>query len=198
MAFQVGTDGPADPATTGYTMNHFAMIVNDINATRHFYGDILGMRHIFTFQATPDYSITYMGYPSGVKNGTGYQTGEEMLAEKNNREGLVEFLYLNKGNSNEFGKVPPTTAARNTFSHVGLVVPDVLQAQQRLNSFGVEIVKGVGKDLSTNAGVAQAYGLGEDAMEDQVIAQGIKTIGFEKFLLVADPDGNLVEIQQQS
>lgn len=195
-AFDIGADGPADPATIGYTINHFALVVNDINATQHFYGDILGMRHVFTFHATNDYSITYMGHTSGGKNGTGYQTGEEMLTEKNNREGLMEFLYW-KGR-NESDTVPAATAVRNTFSHIGLIVPDIMQVQQRLESYGVEILKAVGDDLSVDSIIPQAYGLGQNAMEDEAVTEGFRAIGFQDYLFVTDPDGNLLEIQQQN
>jgi hypothetical protein len=58
-AFVLGDDGPADPATLGYTLNHMALVVNDMEAMMHFYGKILGMRHIFTYHATPKYDIVY-------------------------------------------------------------------------------------------------------------------------------------------
>jgi lactoylglutathione lyase len=94
----IGTDGPAPPATIGYTINHFALLVNNLTATRHFYGDILGMRHIFTFQASPTYSVMYMGHAQGGKNGIGYMTGAELFAQKDNIEGLIEFVYLETNN----------------------------------------------------------------------------------------------------
>ena len=34
----------------------------------------------------------YMSLSHGGKNGTGYQTGEELTREKNNSEGLIEFI----------------------------------------------------------------------------------------------------------
>lgn len=92
--FIIGTDGPADPATLGYTLNHVALQVQNITATRAFYGEVLGFRHVFTFVESDNYTITYMGYPSGGKNGTGYQTGEEMLREQRNTEGLIEFIWV--------------------------------------------------------------------------------------------------------
>jgi lactoylglutathione lyase len=87
-----GTDGPADPATIGFTIGHFALLVNDLAATRHFYGDALGLRHIFTYNSSEEYTIMYMGHAQGGKNGTGYQTGEEMFSEVFNMEGLIEFI----------------------------------------------------------------------------------------------------------
>lgn len=105
----IGTDGPAPPATIGYTINHFALLVNNLTATRRFYGDILGMRHIFTFQASPTYSVMYMGHAQGGKNGTGYMTGAELFAQKDNIEGLIEFVYLETNNvRNTIPSLPPT------------------------------------------------------------------------------------------
>lgn len=88
----VGTDGPADAATVGFTIGHLALLVNDLQATRRFYGDALGMRHIFTYNSSEEYTIMYMGHAQGGKNGTGYQTGEDMFSEVYNMEGLIEFI----------------------------------------------------------------------------------------------------------
>lgn len=188
----IGTDCPADPATTGYTLNHIALIVNNITATRTFYGDVLGMRHIFTFHASDKYDITYMGYSHGGKNGTGFQTGQQLYDEKTNIEGLMEFLSLRDATN-----VTASTARVNTFSHVGLIVPDIVKAQDRMQQYGVKIVKGLGANPQPGDPVSQAYGLGNDVAEAMAALAGIKQIGFENFLLVEDPDGNLVEIQQQ-
>lgn len=60
--FTVGTDGPADPATLGFWTNHIGLNVGNLTASKEFYGDVLGMRHIFTIQFTESYSETYMGF----------------------------------------------------------------------------------------------------------------------------------------
>lgn len=93
-SFETGSDGPADPATLGYTINHFSLISSDLEKTRCFYGDVLGMRHIYTYHASPNYTIMYMGHAQGGKNGTGFMTGEELLSEKDNMVGLIEFVNL--------------------------------------------------------------------------------------------------------
>lgn len=192
-AFQIGNDGPADPATSGYTLNHFSLLVNDISATKHFYGDVLGMREIFTFHASSNYEIVYMGFSHGGKNGTGYQTGEELYAEKTNIEGLIEFLSLKTG-----PELVPSTKTANTFSHIGMVVPDVQQTEARMRQFGVNILKPVGEEIDPDSAAATAYGFGSNLQEARAAATGIEAIGFANFLLVTDPDGNLVEIQNQS
>ena len=178
-------------------MNHFSLLVNDIDATMHFYGKVLGMRHIFTYHATPTYDIVYMGYSHGGKNGTGFQTGQELYREKPNIEGLIEFLYL-KDCNNTVKDLEPTTKRVNTFSHVGLVVPDVKKAQDRMEEDGVEILKPIGKDVEPGSGAAMAYRFGAQDLGDASAAAAFDAIGFKYFLLAADPDGNVVEIQQQT
>lgn len=90
--FIQGNDGPADPATLGYTLNHHALLVSNLTTTRDFYGDVLGMRHIFTFELNPNWSLMFMGHAQGGKNGTGFQDATTMELERGNREGLLEFL----------------------------------------------------------------------------------------------------------
>ena len=91
----VGTDGPAPLETRGYSINHFALISNDLNATRKFYGNILGMRHVFTYDASDRFSLMYMSYAHGGKNGTGFMSGCELYTEKANLDGLIEFIHVN-------------------------------------------------------------------------------------------------------
>jgi lactoylglutathione lyase len=92
--FVTGSDGPADTETLGYTINHFSLISSDLDKTRCFYGDVLGMRHIYTYHASPNFTIMYMGHAQGGKNETGFMTGEELLSEKDNMGGLIEFVNL--------------------------------------------------------------------------------------------------------
>ena len=200
-AFTIGNDSYADPATVGYTLNHFAVNVIDIDATMHFYGKILGMRHIFTFHASPAYEIIYMGYSHGGKNGTGFQSGNELYNEKNNIEGLIEFLYL-KDCDNGTSSVPkPSTKRPNTFSHIGLIVPDIMATQSRMEQYGVNILKRAGDSVKPETpkgrDIANAFGFGSSQEEAKAALAGIKVLGFNEFLIVTDPDGNLLEIQPQ-
>lgn len=88
-----GNDPPADPATQSYFINHIALLVSDLNRTREWYSTVLGMRHIFTMELSPEYALMYMGHSQAGRNGMGYQTGAEMARDKNNMAGLVEFQY---------------------------------------------------------------------------------------------------------
>lgn len=64
-----------------------------------------------------------MGYSHGGKNGTGYQTGSELFAQKTNIEGLLEMTHFKRSEGNSSAdEVEPSTKMANTFSHVGLVV----------------------------------------------------------------------------
>lgn len=197
-AFKLGDDGPADLETLGYTLNHFGLAVNDMDAMKYFYGEVLGMRTLFTFQASPEYEIVYMGYSHGGKNGTGYQTGSELFAQKTNIEGLLELTSFTPNATGAADKLEPSTKRANTFSHVGLIVPDIQQTQARLERYGVTILKASGTTLEYNSPGAEAFGFGEASKSEADSAiEGTLSIGFQDFLLAADPDGNLVEIQVQ-
>jgi lactoylglutathione lyase len=187
----IGDDGPADPETLGYSVNHFSLNSNNLTATQEFYGGILGMRHLFTYHASEDMAVMYMGYPEGGKNGTGFQTGQQMLDEKNNREGLIEFVYI-RGQE----RLTASSEVPNTFSHIGLIVPDIKATQERMDRMGAKIVKRIGKKPKVQGLIANAYGM-TDLKKAKAALPGILQLGFTEFLIVADPDGNLFEVQQQ-
>lgn len=110
-----GIDGPADPATASYFINHVGFVVSNLTATRDWYGEVLGMRHVFTVDLSSEYSskftvfgkgngtvlkncvnfevVMYMAHSQAGRNGRGYQTGAELERNKNNLGGLVEFVY---------------------------------------------------------------------------------------------------------
>jgi lactoylglutathione lyase len=165
----LGTDGPADVATNGYNLNHFGLIINNITSTLHFYGKILGICHIFIFHASPSFDIIYMGYSHGGKNGTAYQTGEQLYSQKTNSEGLIEFIYPKDATA----RLVSSTMKANTFSHVGIVVPNVRQAEERMKEFGVVILKGVGESPSPDDLAAKAFGLGDSVQVAEAALHGI-------------------------
>lgn len=196
--FVIGNDGPAPAATLGFAINHFGLLTMNLGAMKQFYGDILGMRHIFDILVTPEFTVTYMGYTQGGRNGTGFQSGAELARDKNNLYGLIELVQFNVSDDH----LEASTKRTNTFGHVGLIVPDVEKAQSYLAENGVPILKRVKEPITEFTGPVQnAFGIGEYAGEHiaakkaLVAAQGV--IGLEMFLIIEDPDGNLVEIQQQ-
>lgn len=199
--FTLGDDGPADPATIGYNINHVALNVYDLDKAMHFYSKVLGMRHIFTYDISPFLELVYMGFSVGGKNGTGFQTGEELYKQKDNTAGLVEFLHR-KTPCNEtvpHEPLPASPKVPNTLCHIGLIVPDIMATQQRMKNFGVTILKEVGADPAPKGLIANAFGVGDVSDEAGVeIVTGLEAIGFKFALIVQDPDGNIIEIFEQS
>ncbi|KAL4995557.1 Glyoxalase/Bleomycin resistance protein/Dihydroxybiphenyl dioxygenase [Aspergillus recurvatus] len=196
--FQIGKDGPAPPETLGYFINHIGLLTTNLPALKRFYGDILGMRQIFDLRPTPEFTITYMGYSQGGRNGTGFQTGAELNFAKNNLAGLLEIVQFNVSDDTLLGSLNRT----NTFGHIGLIVPDIVKAQEYLISNGVEVVKPYRETIETFTGpVNNAFGIGEYAgthyAAKQALMEAQGLIGFPRLVMIADPDGNLVEIQQQ-
>jgi lactoylglutathione lyase len=196
--FTVGTDGPAHPETLGFFLNHLSLIVSNLTASKEFYGNVLGMRHMFTAQLSPHYSVTYMGHAQGGRNGTGFQTGEELLRNKNNAAGLLEFQFLD-GAADQEERVASTRRS-NTFSHLGLIVPSLEKAQEWFDSHGVNVTKRIGETAGENESVRNALGIGEAALTNQteegLLEQGQEMVGFPQLLVVEDPDGNMIEVQQ--
>ncbi|PQE29859.1 lactoylglutathione lyase protein [Rutstroemia sp. NJR-2017a WRK4] len=173
--FIPGADGPADPATLGYTLNHHALL---------FYGDVLGMRHLFTFEVNPHSSLMFMRHAQGGKNGTGFQDADTMFMERRNREGLMEFLSY-------------ATRPHSSFSHLGLIVPDIQAAQARMEAKGVNIVKRVGDAVDPNSSIPAALGF-PDIMAFEEGIPGLRALGFYGNMIIADSDGNLLEVIQQN
>jgi lactoylglutathione lyase len=92
FTYTQGTDGPPDLATLGYFVNHIGLLVSNSTASREWYSKVLGMRHVFTFDNAGLLKITYMAHVQGGRNGTGFQTGPELVRDKNNLAGLVELI----------------------------------------------------------------------------------------------------------
>ncbi|KAL4862322.1 hypothetical protein BDV12DRAFT_178968 [Aspergillus spectabilis] len=196
----IGNDGPADLETKGYNIYHTGLNVRNLEASKYFYGEILGMRHVFTIQYTPSFSLTYMGFAQGGRNGTGFQTGAELLREKNNSGGMVKLLYFDKSPQDI---LTPSTTETNTFSNLGLVVPDIQAAQERLDRYGVKTVKRLGeKTAAFDSALANATNIGPGSAGDRgeidALIEGLLRTDFENIIFVEDPDGNLIEVVSQN
>jgi lactoylglutathione lyase len=161
------------------------------------------LHHHHPNQSTPlinlqeHFSVSYMGHSHGGRNGTGYQTSETMTIEKNNREGMLEILSL------EYPKwdMPAGIKTPNTFSHIGMVVPNITETQIRLEAMGANIYKKSGQEFEIEGAFADAAGFTQagDAIskeERDLILQSMRPIN-KALLFVADPDGTIIEVQNQ-
>ncbi|KAK4901728.1 hypothetical protein LTR27_001500 [Elasticomyces elasticus] len=190
----LGTDSPADQEVTGFHINHVGLNVRNLTASKEFYGTVLGMRHIITIQYTPSYSLTYMGFAQGGRNGTGFQTGTELLAQKNNVDGQIKLFHF----SDSENALPASTKQTNTFANIGLVVPDVQAAQNWFERHGVKIIKRIGETIvPADSPLANATNIGpastSDAAQRDAVVMGLITTDFENILFLEDPDGRCYE-----
>jgi lactoylglutathione lyase len=193
----LGPDVPADPATTGYFINHFSLNVRNVTESIKFYNEAFGLRHIFTQYLSPRLSVTYIGHSYGGRNGSAFQTSAELNAQKNTIQGLIELFQFDSPTGEH---LPASSKSPSTFSHIGMVVPDILAAQERLKSMGANIIKESGAELPKEGPLANAFGLQDLALLDPAEADAIHQLlsfGNLPLMYVTDPDGNVVEIQPE-
>ncbi|KAL2680541.1 hypothetical protein Neosp_008143 [[Neocosmospora] mangrovei] len=196
----LGSDAASDPATIGYNINHLCLNVRNLTASMDFYSRVFGLRELFHLEATESYTIAYMGYSHGGKNGTGYQTTLELNREKNNAQGLLELIHINVPDN----YLPSSGESPNTFGHVGMIVPDIEAAQARLDTFpDVRVLKRTGEGLSFGTEIGNATSLSPAVVAQlKPVEQAalIKTLSKlnSALIYVTDPDGNLVELQPQN
>ncbi|KAI1371204.1 hypothetical protein F4677DRAFT_317159 [Hypoxylon crocopeplum] len=195
----LGPEG-SDPATTGYFMNHFSFNVRNLTTIADFYIQVFGFRKLFTMRVSPHYSITYLGHSNGGKNGTGYQTTEELIRDQHNNEGLLELLFLDTPNTRE--NVTSSTERTNTFSHAGIIVPDIMAAQARLREFGVTIFKGVGETMPSGSPLNIAGGFTDAGISQLDSGEYESILGYftelnKNVIFAADPEGNFLEVMPQ-
>lgn len=198
-----GPDEYPAPATLGFNINHFSLLVGDLDASIAFYTDLLGMRRLFTYHGSEHFKIAYLGYPSGGRNGTGYQTPLELFRDKNNMQGLLEFVYIAPEITDPPAERPLASSVRtNSFSHVGLVVPDLDAARERFRENNITILADVGETPAPEHVllIVNAYGAGllpegsEDVVEGMM--QAMMGSG-QDIMIIQDPDGNIIEVQPQ-
>ncbi|KAM0286471.1 hypothetical protein ACHAQH_000897 [Verticillium albo-atrum] len=135
----------------------------------------------------------------GGRNGTGYQTTKELNRQKNNIEGLLELIHVDV----PVHDLSASSITPNTFAHIGMVVPDIEATQARLDAYpGINILKRSGAELQREGGIANATSLGPEAVaqpdqeEVDLILSVLRPLN-KPLIFVADPDGNLIEIQPQ-
>ena len=192
-----GDDKPSDPATTGYFINHLCINARNATETINWYNRAFGLRLMFSLQVSEHFSISYMGHSHGGRNGTGYQTSEEITRQKNNIEGLLEILSLDFPGWD----LPASIKVPSTFSHIGMVVPNIVDTQKRLEAMGANILKATGAPFTIDGPFADVTGFTQagDAISQAEIDTILRTLKplNEPLLFVADPDGNIIEVQNQ-
>ena len=102
------------------------------------------------------------------EHGTAYQTTNELNRNKNNMEGLLELISFTRPSQD---KQEPSTKVTNTFSHFGIIVPDVKAAQDRFDQFGWPILARAGDQGAFPAELLNSYGLGELPLDDPEAAR---------------------------
>lgn len=88
---------------------------------------------------------------------------------------------------------------------MGLIVPDLAVAQARFDELGVTSLKrhneltvfdsATGSDIVAGAWGFENFKDPETQERIQEGLAGITAIGFKDFIIIADPDGNLYEVQ---
>ncbi|KAJ6096529.1 hypothetical protein N7486_007275 [Penicillium sp. IBT 16267x] len=192
---------PLDRATKDYRLNHLALRITDPARSLHFYIDLLGMRVVFNMNAGP-FTIYYLGHPPPDTD-TDTEGGVEKWAETTSQmpvltrtSGLLELFHVHGTEDGEDvvvsnGNVPPHLG----FSHLGFTVPDVGAAVERLRGAGVEILKEPG--VCTRESVPLSEWEAERGVGRGEIHANYAWF-FEKFAMVADPDGYMVELTPQN
>lgn len=130
------------PETEGYVFNQTMMRIKDPEKSLDFYTRVLGMRLVrrldFEEMKFTLYFLTYLDdrqaatVPADDAHRTTFIFGREAMLELTHNWGTEDdpdFSYHN-GNDEPQG-----------FGHIGVAVPDVYQAAERLEKLGVEFVK---------------------------------------------------------
>ncbi|KAJ5923672.1 hypothetical protein N7454_008917 [Penicillium verhagenii] len=186
-----------DPATNNYRLNHFALRITDPARSLHFYVDLLGMRVVFSMNAGP-FTIYYLGHPPPDTELTDEGVGKwaentSQMPVLTRTKGLLELFHV-RGTENDEGisngNIPPNLG----FAHLGFTVPDVGAAVERLRADGVAVLKEPGVCTRESVPLSEweaERGIGRGEIHENYAAV------FEKFGMVADPDGYMVELTPQ-
>lgn len=131
-----------DPDTDRYRLNHTMVRIKDPERSLDFYTRALGMRLVrrLDFQEMK-FTLYFLGYltdadaaevPSDDAKRTTFAFGREALLELTHNWGDEDEPELQFHNGNEEPK---------GYGHIGISVPDVHSAAERLEAFGAEFVK---------------------------------------------------------
>ncbi|KAK4447959.1 Glyoxalase/bleomycin resistance protein/ dioxygenase [Podospora aff. communis PSN243] len=194
--FPITTPGPPippSPSTAGYFLNHAALNVRNLTASITWYRDMLGYQLLFTHRVSPRYTVAYLAHSVLSDDATWPKTVEELTADmmSGRARGLLELLHFEYDGGRE--KRQDGGGVRSVFRHLGLIVPDMMAAQERMEGLGADMIKRVGEEVDFEGPVGVAFGeeFAERYAEDaELITQALMGV-----LLVLDLDGNMVEVQ---
>jgi len=180
----------AQPGTQdGPILNHVAIKVTSVAASKAFYADILGMKELFTIN-TGRFTAHYLGSSFSSE-----ESSKDILASLGTRSGLLELIHKEKHatdavrdstwSSEKAGFDLVAPKERQGFVHLGYRVPDVAATLERARQGGWQILKDI-NEISVSEGVlpgrsTKAQPLGEWTPG---FLHTLAQIGF-----VADPDG---------
>lgn len=181
---------PESSPTTGYKLNHFMLRIRDPSRSLHFYTTLLGMRTVFTMNAGP-FTLYYLGYPPTPSDRADLPAWAARTSEFHTltqTPGLLELYHVHGSEKSvedggveiSNGNTPPHLG----FGHLGVTVPDVAGAVERLRSHGVRVVKEVGGSERADVPLSEweeSRGVGVGEMHANYKAF------FDRFAFVADP-----------
>lgn len=174
----------------GPILNHVAIKVASIAASKAFYADLLEMKELFTID-TGRFTAHYLGSSHSPE-----ESSKEILASLGTRSGLLELIHEETHGSDD--DCDPTRSSgmmadsdlvackeRQGFVHLGYRVPDVAATLERARQGGWQILKDV-NEIHISEDVlpgrsTKAQSLGEWTPG---FLHTLAQIGF-----VADPDG---------
>lgn len=170
---------PVSPANAEYRINHLMLRIKDPQKSLEFYCDCMGLHVVFIFNAGP-WTIYYLG-PRDV--------GMSCLGTS---KGLLELYHVPADSSTEYMSGNDYTRPGVGFGHVGFTVPDVPAALERVQRFGLEVIKPLNDDREDQMGLHPEVEQGKHG----IVADGYKHI-FRQLAFVKDPDGYWVELVPQ-
>lgn len=107
-------------------------------------------------------------------------------------KGLLELYHVPADSSTEYMSGNDYTRPGVGFGHVGFTVPDVPAALERVQKFGLEVIKPLNDDREDQMGLHPEVEQGKHG----IVADGYKHI-FRQLAFVKDPDGYWVELVPQ-
>ncbi|KAJ5084000.1 hypothetical protein NUU61_008579 [Penicillium alfredii] len=221
-------NAPPTPPTSNYRLNHLALRIKDPARSLRFYIELLGMRMVFSMNAGPftiyylghpppntsdveEWARTTSEIPAltrtsgllelyhvhGTERVYSQQPDSKSQAQVDAEAGDAEDAEKGEGGGGENqihisnGNQPPHLG----FAHLGFTVPDIRDALERLRAAGVPILKDLGMCSRETAGLSrweEERGVGRGEIHTNY------AWFFEKFAMVADPDGYSIELIPQN